>query len=299
MDGSIQHSESYLESSNIESVCKAVRQANEFLRLDQHGLTDDEKQEADYYDIYYSAAAIMQGLVTDANHEVKKLLSASKEFVTKATVFSSREQQVAEVTMRVLDGLVRVDEAREFGSWILEQINQRPEFATDTAKSTSQSFTKIVLRLNLMNKRLELKSKTVDDQRFDLGSLRGKVVLIEFWGTHCKPCIADFPALRRIYAETKNRGFEIVGVSLHAVPARIKSFTEEHQLPWLQLCEDKSAGIECNKALVDRFGIQAVPTTLLVDKEGRVVAMGLRPLSGDREHDLEQWLAKLLPKRLD
>jgi len=84
------------------------------------------------------------------------------------------------------------------GNWLLEQINQRTEFSSDAAKTTSQKLAKIVQRLSLMNEILELQSRTLDDHPFDIGSLRGKVVLLEFWGTHCKPCIADFPALKRI-----------------------------------------------------------------------------------------------------
>jgi len=297
LDGSKERSESYFESSNFESVGKAVLKAHEILRLDQDGLTIEEKHEADFYYVNYSAASIMQGHVSDVNQEVNNLLNASKKFVTTATAFSAREQGVALLTIQVLDSLARIDEAREFGNWLLEQINQRPEFSSDAAKTTSQKLTKIVQRLSLMNEILELQSRTVDDLPFDLGSLRGKVILLEFWGTHCKPCIADFPALKRIYSANQDRGFEIVAVSLHAAPARIKSFTEEYQLPWLQLCNDKTAGSECNQELADRFGIQAVPTTLLLDTEGRVVAMGLRPLASSPEHDLEKWLTKLLPWR--
>jgi len=140
---------------------------------------------------------------------------------------------------------------------------------------------------------------TTEIKKFLQASLRGKIVLIEFWGTHCKPCIADFPALKRIYAANRERGFEIVSVCLHAAPARIQSFAADHQLPWIQLCDDKSASEQCNQALAERFGIQAVPTTLLLDTDGRVVAMALRPLSGDLELDLELWLRKLLPLPLE
>ena len=146
-----------------------------------------------------------------------------------------------------------------------------------------------------MNEILVLQSTTIDGKPFDLESLRGQVVLIEFWGPHCKPCIADFPALKRIYAASKKRGFEIVSVCLHAAPARIMRFATEHQLPWIQLCDDKSTCNECNRALADRFGIQAVPTTLLIDADGRVIAMALRPLSDNADSDLERWLNKLIP----
>jgi thiol-disulfide isomerase/thioredoxin len=190
----------------------------------------------------------------------------------------------------------RVEEEREFLTWILEQIDQHSDFSSDEAKATVKSLKKIERRLEMMNEILVLQSQTVDGKSFDLESLRGKVVLIEFWGTHCKPCIADFPALKRIYSANKLRGFEIVSVCLHAAPARIQSFAAQHQLPWLQLCDDKSASSDCNHALSERFGVQAVPTTLLLDRDGRVVAVAVRPLSGDSDRDLERWHSKLLPR---
>ena len=293
LDGSVQFSDSILESSNAELIRNAIHKAHEYLQRDQQSLTDEEKHEADFYRVSFSGASIIHGQA-DASSDVDKFLRDSRQFLGSAKTFTSREQQVSSVSILVLDGLGRVDEAREFVTWILEQIAQRPEFASAAAAATSENLKKIQRRLKMLNEILVLESKTVDDQRFDLESLRGKVVLIEFWGTHCKPCIADFPALKRIYAANKDRGFENVSVCLDAAPARIQSFAAEHQLPWIQLCEDKRASSECNKALAERFGIQAVPTTLLLDTDGRVVVMGLRPLAGDSERDLERWLGKLL-----
>jgi thiol-disulfide isomerase/thioredoxin len=293
MDGSVQLSDSILESSNVESIRNAIHKAHEYLQLDRQSLTDEEKHEADFYRVSISGISVIH-CQADSRGEVDKFLRESRQFLSSAKAFTSREQQVSSASIRVLDGLGRVDEERELVTWILEQIAQRPEFLSDAAAATSQNLKKIERRLQMMNETLVLESQTVDDQRFDLESLRGKVVLIEFWGTHCKPCIADFPALKRIYAATKDRGFEIVSVCLHAAPARIQSFAIEHQLPWIQLCDDKSASSECNQALEERFGIQAVPTTLLLDTDGRVVAMGVRPLAGASERDLERWLGKLL-----
>jgi thiol-disulfide isomerase/thioredoxin len=295
MDGSVHFSESILESSNAELVRNAIHKAHKYLQLDQQSLTDEEKHEAEFYHVSYTGTSIIHGQA-DSRGEVDEFLREAKEFLISAKAFTSREQQVSSVSIQVLDGLGRVDEEREIINWILEQIAQRPEFASDAARATSQNLKKIEGRLQMINEILVLESQTIDDRRFDLESLRGKVVLIEFWGTHCKPCIADFPALKRIYAANKDRGFEIVSVCLHAAPARIQSFATDHRLPWIQLCEDKSASSECNKALSERFGIQVVPTTLLIGTDGRVVVTGLRPLASDSERDLERWLGKLLRK---
>ena len=295
MAGSVENLSSFLESSNVKSSCLAIQKSYETLQLDQQSLTEEERHEADYYQLIFLGASILQGFQPDATNEVAKLVQSSKRFLSSAKKFTSREQHVSQGSIRVLDSFGRIEEEREFLAWVLTQIDQRSEFSTDVALSTSLSLKKVAKRLELMNEILDLQSKTVEGQPFDLESLRGKIVLIEFWGTRCKPCIADFPALKRIYAANKQRGFEIVSVCLNAAPARIESFAAQHQLPWIQLCDDKSLSEECNQALSDRFGIQAVPSTLLLDTAGRVVAMNLRPLSGDPDQDLERWLSKLLP----
>jgi thiol-disulfide isomerase/thioredoxin len=294
MTGSVEQSQSVFESSNTKSIYQAIQKSFERLQLDRLSLTEAEQHEADYYQLRFLGIAIFQGLLPDATTETKKFLKASRQFLSDSKKFTSREQQIAQLSIQLLDSLGRVEEERELLTWILAQIDQRAEFSSDVALATAQSLRKIARRLEMMNELLVLQSKTIDGKPFDIESLRGKIVLIEFWGTHCKPCIADFPALKRIYAANKERGFEIVSICLHAAPARIQSFAAQHQLPWIQLCDDKSASEECNQALAERFGIQAVPTTLLLDTDGRVVAMALRPLSGDLELDLEIWLRKLL-----
>lgn len=295
MNGSVEQSQSFFESSNTKSIYLAIQKSFERLQLDRQSLTEDEQHEADYYQLRFLGMAIFQGVLPDATREMEKLLNASREFLSDSKKFTSREQQIAQLSIQLLDSLGRVEEESDLLTWILALIDQRSEFSSDAAAATAQILKKISKRMEMMNEILVLQSKTIDGKLFDLESLRGKAVLFEFWGTHCKPCIADFPALKRIYATNRGRGFEIVSVCLHAAPARIKSFAAQHQLPWIQLCDDKSAGEECNQALYERFGIQAVPTTLLLDTEGRMVAMNLRPLSSDLNLDLEQWLRKLLP----
>jgi thiol-disulfide isomerase/thioredoxin len=266
------------------------------LQLDRQSLTDEEQHEADFYQLQFLRISLFQGFLSDVPREMENYLEASRQFLIAAKKFTSREQQIAQLSIQLLDSMGRVDEERDLVNWILAQIDQRSEMSSDVAVATSQNLRKILKRLEMMSETLVLRSKTIDGRTFDLESLKGKVVLIEFWGTHCKPCIADFPALKRIYATNKERGFEIVSICLHAAPARIQLFVEEQQLPWIHLCDDVTASEKCNQALADRFGVQAVPTTLLLDTESRVVAMAVRPLSSDADLDLERCLQTILPK---
>ncbi|MCX7916307.1 MAG: TlpA family protein disulfide reductase, partial [Verrucomicrobiae bacterium] len=73
---------------------------------------------------------------------------------------------------------------------------------------------------------LELKFAAVDGREVDLEKLRGKVVLVDFWATWCGPCVMEAPKLVDTYQKYRERGFEIIGVSLDSNKERLMAFTE-------------------------------------------------------------------------
>ena len=100
----------------------------------------------------------------------------------------------------------------------------------------------------------------------DLAKLRGKVVLLDFWATWCPPCVEEVPTLVETYAQFKDKGFEIVGVSLDSDKDALAAFTKENKMPWPQFFDGKGWDSE----LAQRFNIQAVPTMWLLDREGKL-----------------------------
>ncbi|MBL8892469.1 MAG: TlpA family protein disulfide reductase [Planctomycetaceae bacterium] len=296
MDGSVQ-TEGLVESSNALSVFKAIRQAYEYLENDSQSLTEAERREAEFCHLKFWGGSLINGSLPATEDELRSYLAANRSFIASAPNFGVRESRVSsEAVLLLAEILGKLAEAKSFGHWLLGQLAQRSEFSTDSARITARKVESVMNRLEMIDTILQLQSFTVDDKQFDIQSLRGKVVLLEFWGVHCAPCIADIPALKRIHSTYKDRGFEIVGIAVHAASARIKNFASQHQLPWVQLCDDKTAGEECNQRIADRFGIEAIPTTILMDQSGKVVALGVRPLVGDPKRDLESWLQDLLTK---
>lgn len=110
---------------------------------------------------------------------------------------------------------------------------------------------------------------------------KGKVVLLDFWASWCAPCIEEMPNLVKAYAQYKDKGFEIVGISLDQDKAAWQSAVKSNNMTWVQF-------IDANGSAAQTFGINSIPYTLLVDKDGKVYAMNLR---GD---DLEKKLGELL-----
>lgn len=132
------------------------------------------------------------------------------------------------------------------------------DFHTDLQK---MSGTKVGLPIG------DIVLKNAKGEPVALSSLRGKVVLIDFWATWCMPCKAEIPNIKRAYAAYKDRGFEVYSISLDRDKSRW--LAEEPNLPWINVLDE--AGV-----YADRFSVQSIPFTILIDREGRIVAKSVR-----------------------
>ena len=138
-------------------------------------------------------------------------------------------------------------------------------------------------RAGLAGKPLAIKFAAVDGRQVDLGNLRGKVVLIDFWATWCGPCVHEVPHVKAVYDKLHPTGFEIVGISFDNKKTALQSFVLKEKMTWPQYFDGK--GWENQFGV--RFGIESIPTMWLVDKKGV-----LRHI--DAREDLEAKVQKLL-----
>ena len=114
---------------------------------------------------------------------------------------------------------------------------------------------------------------TTDGTRMSLEALRGKVVLLDFWATWCAPCLVELPRLRRLHKDLGGAGLVIVGVSLDGMePRRFASWTRRHDVTWPQVRDGRGY----NGPLPRAFRVEQLPSTVLVDRDGRVAARDLR-----------------------
>ena len=121
--------------------------------------------------------------------------------------------------------------------------------------------------MDMRTKPLDLKFTAVDGSEVDLATLRGKVVLVDFWATWCPPCVEEVPELVATYEKFKDQGFAIVGISLDEDKAALEKFTTENKMTWPQFFDGKGWENE----LAKRFKIQSVPTMWLLDREGKLI----------------------------
>ncbi|MDA1015575.1 MAG: TlpA disulfide reductase family protein [Planctomycetota bacterium] len=142
-------------------------------------------------------------------------------------------------------------------------------------KQSADRMVGTVRRMRLPGNQMTLKGKTVDGKDFDWASYRGKVVLIDFWATWCGPCIAELPNVLENYEKYHAKGFDVVGISLDNSKTALTEFIAERKLPWANLFDENGPkGFE--NAIATYYGISGIPATLIVGKDGKVVALSAR-----------------------
>jgi peroxiredoxin len=105
-----------------------------------------------------------------------------------------------------------------------------------------------------------------------LSSFRGKILLIDFWASWCGPCRRENPNVVKLYNDFNDKGFEILGVSFDEDFNRWVGAIEDDQLTWPHVSDLQGWGSAAGKL----YGINSIPATVLVDREGTIIAKNLR-----------------------
>ena len=106
----------------------------------------------------------------------------------------------------------------------------------------------------------------VHGDRFTMSSLKGKVVLVNFWATSCTVCVSEMPKMVQTYTKYRTQGLETVAVAMsYDPPDRVFAYAQQNQLPF-------RVTLDIFGNAVQAFGgIRGTPTTFLVDRRGKIV----------------------------
>lgn len=137
--------------------------------------------------------------------------------------------------------------------------------------------------------------KDKNGKEINLANYKGKIVLLDFWGSWCSPCRASHPHLKELYAKYKNKGFEII-----AIASETAKTPEEQREKWLAAIEKDGINWvhvlnnedKAMQDLVKEFRVTAFPTKIMLDKDGKI----LLRITASATDDIDVMLEKLLEK---
>lgn len=108
--------------------------------------------------------------------------------------------------------------------------------------------------------------KSPEGKEISLSDYKGKVVLVNFWGTGCPPCRAEIPDFVKVYNELKDKGFVIIGIEVQSPPAALEQFIKKYKITY------PVAVGRGNRDIASAYGgVRFIPTTFLIDRKGNIV----------------------------
>jgi peroxiredoxin len=125
----------------------------------------------------------------------------------------------------------------------------------------------------------------LNGNRVELKDYRGKGVFLNFWGTWCKPCEREMPYMQRQYEIYKEQGIEILAVNVSESDVAVQNFVERYHLTF-------SIPMDKKREVTKGYGIGPIPTTILIDKNGKVIERTSESLS---EKKIISYFEKIKP----
>jgi len=134
-----------------------------------------------------------------------------------------------------------------------------------------------VVKAPQMTNPVEINLKDMHGRMVKLSDFRGKVVFINFWATWCPPCREEMPAMEKLHQRLKESDFVMVGINLQEPASLVRAFFKKFKLTFVSL-------LDSDGEVGTKFGIRSIPTTIILDKEGRIMgaAIGARKWDGKK-----------------
>ena len=144
-------------------------------------------------------------------------------------------------------------------------------FAKTESQELDRLFSDIgVLQISPDSDPLKIRLSDPDGRPVSLSEFRGKIVFINFWTTWCLACVIEMPSMEKLHQKFKDKDFVMVAINLQESAARVKQFYKQYQLTFTTL-------LDITGDVGAALGINAIPTTLILDKNGRIIGKALGP----------------------
>lgn len=209
----------------------------------------------------------------DADHDdLAKFLDRVHKFLAEGPI-DGADMRLAIGAARAMQSLgdrsLAAKAYRELGGVLAKSDN---EAIVDLGKKMQGS----ARRLDLVGNTMELEGVRMDGDPLDWPKYRGRVTLVMFWATWCGPCRREITHVQEIYKQYHDRGFDVVGISVDEDREELEEFLDQQDIPWTIVYDQARTEGKKGETMGDRYGIMSIPETILVDREGKVVATEIR-----------------------
>ena len=223
------------------------------------------KAQADYVTTRWKIAPAPDNIAKDAEKQIRDYLKRHNTPEVKVTAI---------VRGTIMAGFANLDK-------LVDELAATLEKEHDDAPGVIQFLLGIGRKLTFRAKLTKLDASTLslpDD-------LPGKVVVIDFWATWCGPCLQSLPHMKQLYTNYKDKGVEIVGISLDRAGKEkmLADFVKKHQLNWIHTYSGKYWDDPTGR----KYGIRGIPAIWVIGKDGKIVSNNAR---GDLEAVIDKAL---------
>jgi peroxiredoxin len=212
------------------------------------------QQPADQFRAYHNQGLALYGL---AGNDPAKMRQAENSF-RRALELSSGKSNSSRFSLAI--ALLRQSRDEE-GIALLKQYLEQEPAGSDAERARELIDNPVPARKNLFP---DFEMVTLAGNRVTAKDLRGKVVLVDFWGTWCPPCVAAIPSLRTMSKRMTDDPFVLLSISTDQDKAALQAFVDRHEMPWPQVWDQ-------NNAFTRKCRIASFPTYVLVSHEGEIV----------------------------
>lgn len=208
----------------------------------------------------------------DANPKSPALLFTQSYFISNNPAVAPNMEYVKKIEKALAASMPNSEFHSQVATYISQYEYQKKQME-DAQKQQAQAMDNLRQKLAPGSVPPDINYPDPSGKNIALSSLKGKVVLVDFWASWCRPCRAENPNVVRLYDKYHSKGFEVYSVSLDKSKEAWQNAIQADGLKWSTHVSELN---EWKSSVVAQYGFQGIPFTVLVGRDGKIIDVALR-----------------------